>query len=168
MKHTISALVENKPGVLARIATLISGRGFNIDSLAVGETEDPTVSRMTIVVNVDDERILDQVKKQLRRLIDVIRVQDLTELDFIDRELILVRISATKRTRSEIMHIVETFRGRVVDISPRSLTIELTGDEHKIEGFLELMKEYGIKELVRTGRIALLRDTKHPVENGRD
>ena len=159
MKHTISVLVENRSGVLARISTLFSARGFNIDSLAVGETDDPTVSKMTIVLDAD-ERILEQVVKQLRKVIDVIKVQDLTGQNFIDRELVLVRVNATPTTRSEIMQIVDIFRAKIVDAKPRSLTVELTGDTDKINGFLELVREFGIKNIVRTGRVAMARGNK--------
>lgn len=159
MKHTISALVENRSGVLAHISTLFSARGFNIDSLAVGETDDPTVSRMTIVLDAD-ERILEQVVKQLRKLIDVVKVQDLTGQNFIDRELVLVRINATPATRSEIMQTVDIFRAKIVDAKPMSLTVELTGDADKINGFLELVREFGIKDIVRTGKIAMARGNK--------
>ncbi|MCK4262259.1 acetolactate synthase small subunit [bacterium] len=159
MKHTISALVENRSGVLAHISTLFSARGFNIDSLAVGETDDPAVSKMTIVLDAD-ERILEQVVKQLRKLIDVIKVQDLTGQNFIDRELVLVKINATPATRSEIMQTVDIFRAKIVDAKPRSLTVELTGDADKINGFLELVGEFGIKDIVRTGKIAMARGNK--------
>ena len=159
MKHTISALVENKSGVLAHISTLFSARGFNIDSLAVGETDDPAVSRMTIVLDADD-RILEQVVKQLHKLIDVIKVQDLTGQNFIDRELVLVKVNATPATRAEIMQIVDIFRARIVNASSKALTIEITGDTEKIKGMLELLREFGIKDIVRTGKIALARGNK--------
>jgi len=157
MKHTICCLVENKFGVLARISTLFSARGFNIDSLAVGETEDPSVSRMTIVVDVD-EKILEQVIKQLRKLIDVIKVIDLTGQDSVERELMLVKVSTPDASiRSEVMQIVEIFRAKIVDIGPNSLIVEIVGDEKKVESLLELLRPFGIKELVRTGKIAMLR-----------
>ena len=156
MKHTISVLVENKFGVLARISGLFSSRGFNIDSLAVGETEDPTVSRMTIVVD-GDEKILEQVTKQLNKLIDVIKVLDLTGEDFIDRELILLKIHVTPATRSEILQIVDIFQARIIDVKPAAVTIEVTGNDHKIKSMLDLLKGFGIKEMVRTGRIAISR-----------
>jgi acetolactate synthase-1/3 small subunit len=159
MKHTISVLVENRAGVLSHISGLFSSRGFNIDSLAVGETHDPTVSRMTIVVDAD-ERILEQIMKQLRKLIDVIKVQDLTGGDFIDRELVLIKVDAGPKKRSEIMQAVETFRARVVDVNPKSITVEVTGDRGKINAVLELMRGFGIKEVVRTGRIAMARVNK--------
>lgn len=159
MKHTISALVENKSGVLAHISTLFSARGFNIDSLAVGETDDPAVSRMTIVLDAD-ERILEQVVKQLRKLIDVIKVQDLTGQNFIDRELVLVKVNATPTTRAEIVQIVDIFRARIVDASSKALTIEVTGDTEKIKGMLKLLREFGVKDIVRTGKVAMARGNK--------
>jgi len=156
VKHVISALVENKFGVLSRIAALFAARGFNIDSLAVGETEDPSVSRMTIVVEAD-EKVLEQVMKQLRRLIEVIKVENLTCKDYVDRELVLVKVNASPSRRSEIIELTEIFRGKIVDVSPETLTIEITGAEGKIKGFISLMKNYGIKELIRTGKIAINR-----------
>lgn len=156
MKHIISVLVENHFGVLAHIAGLFSGRGFNIESLAVGETNDPTVSRMTIVVTGDD-KILDQVNKQLNKLIDVIKVQDLTKEEYIDRELILVKINCTQKNRSEITEIVSIFKAKISDVNQQSMTIELTGTQDKITAFLDMVRGYGIKELVRTGRIAIAR-----------
>ena len=156
MKHIISVLVENKSGVLSHVAGLFSSRGFNIASLAVGETQDPTVSRMTIVVDAD-ERILEQIMKQLHKLIDTIKVQDLTNEDFIDRELVLIKVDAKAQNRSEIMQVANAFRARIVDVSPRSLTIEVTGAQEKISAILELLREFGIKEIVRTGRIAMSR-----------
>lgn len=154
MKHTISVLVENRFGVLARIAGLFSARGFNIDSLTVGETEDPTISRMTIMVE-GDERILEQVTKHLHKLIDVITVQDLTKKGFIERELILVRVKADTKTRPEIKQIVEINEGKIINMSPESLTIEILGTESRLKEFIELLRPFGILELVRTGRIAI-------------
>ena len=156
MKHIISVLVENKAGVLSHVAGLFSSRGFNITSLAVGETQDPTVSRMTIVVDAD-ERILEQIMKQLHKLIDTIKVQDLTKEDFIDRELVLIKVDAKSVNRSEIMQVANAFRARIVDVNPKSLTIEVTGVQEKISAILELLREFGIKEIVRTGRIAMTR-----------
>lgn len=156
MLHTISVLVENKPGVLARISGLFSGRGFNIDSLAVGETENPSTSRMTIVVR-GDERILEQVTKQLNKLIDVIKVTDLTGTNPIERELFLIKVGATKTTKPQIVEIVNNFQAKVVDVDPKSLTIEMTGDEKQNKALIELLRPFGIKELARTGRIALAR-----------
>lgn len=156
MEHTISALVENKFGVLARVAGLFSSRGFNITSLAVGETEDPTVSRMTIVVDAD-ERILEQVVKQLRRLIDVIKVQDLTSAKTVERELVLVKVVCAPASRGEICELADIFRARIVDVGQDAVTLEATGDKDKIEAFLRLLRSYGIRELVRTGKIAIAR-----------
>ena len=156
-KHILSVLVENKFGVLARIAGLIAGRGFNIDSLAVGETEDPTASRMTIVVDGDDKTV-EQVKKQLNRLIDVISVQDLTKEEHQDLELFLCKVSVTPKTRPELVEIAETLKGEVVDVGVKTITILLVGDQKKIKTFLELVKPYGVKEIVRTGRVAMSRD----------
>lgn len=156
MRHTISVLVENHFGVLSHIAGLFSGRGFNIDSLAVGETQDATVSRMTIVTHGDD-RIIQQIIKQLDKLIDVIKVVDLSEEEMIDRELVLVKVNASGDTRSDIMQIVNTFRAKIVDVSPESLTIEVTGSESKVDAMLELLNPFTILEVARTGVIALSR-----------
>ncbi len=161
MKHTISVLVENRFGVLARISGLFSGRGFNIDSLSVGETEDPSISRITIVTHGDDV-ILEQIMKQLNKLIDVIKVNDLTQDEFIDRELALIKVHSDGGARSEIMQVVDIFRGKIVDVSPHSLTIEVTGTEDKVRGIMELLSEFGIKEVVRSGKIAISRDKKMP------
>lgn len=158
-KHTLSVLVENKFGVLARIATIIAGRGFNIDSLAVGETEDPTTSRMTIVFQ-GDERTIDQVKKQLNRLVDVITVQDLTKGEFIDRELMLVRVAVTSKNRAEVMDIAQSLKAKVDDVGTKSLVLQIVGDTAKILSALELLKPYGIQEIVRTGRIAMAREVQ--------
>jgi len=156
MKHTISVLVENKFGVLARIAGLFSGRGYNIDSLSVAETMDPTVSRMTIVAQGDD-RVLEQITKQLNKLVDVIKVNDYAGKDFLERELVLVKVHTTAQTRPEVMNIVDIFRGKIVDVDHASVTVELTGTEDKIDALLELLKPFGIRELVRTGKIAIAR-----------
>jgi len=156
MKKTIAVLVENHFGVLSHVSGLFSARGFNIDSLAVGETEDPTVSRMTIVVD-GDEKTLEQVKKQLNRLIDVIKVIDLTEEDFIDRELVLVRVVVDAKNRSEILQVADTFQAKIVDVKKDSVGIEATGDQGKIKSFIEILKPFGVTEIVRTGRIAMVR-----------
>lgn len=155
MKHTISVLVENHFGVLTRVAGLFSARGFNIDSLAVGETHDPSISRMTIVVTGDD-RIVEQIVKQLDKLVDVIKVDDLNDDDVIDRELVLVKVDASG-SRNDIMQIVNTFRAKVVDVNPQTLTIEVTGGESKIDAMIELLLPFGIRETARTGLIALAR-----------
>lgn len=154
MKHIIAVLVENKFGVLAHVSGLFSARGFNITSLAVGETEDPTISRMTIVVE-GDERTLEQIKKQLNKLIDVIKVYDLTNTDFIDRELVLIRVKVTPKNRQDIIKIAETTGAAVDNVNADSLTIEAVGDQNKINTLLELLKPFGIIELARTGRIAI-------------
>lgn len=156
-KHTISALVENHFGVLCRISGLFSSRGFNINSLSVGETEDPSISRMTIVVRGDDQ-VLEQVVKQLNRLIDVIRVIDITQGQFIERELALIKVNANANTRSEIIQISEVFRTNIVDVTPTSMTIEVTGKEDKILAIINMLRTFGIKEIARTGTVALLRD----------
>ena len=156
MKHTISVLVENKPGVLARVSGLFARRGFNIESLAVGTTEDESVSRMTIVAQGDDN-VLEQITKQLYKLIDVIKVFDIPKDVAVERELMLIKVSCNEKTRPEIIEIVDIFRGRIVDVSEGAVTIEMTGEESKIEGILKLLKKFGIKELIRTGKIALQR-----------
>ena len=157
MKHTISVTVENKFGVLSRVAGLFSGRGFNIESLSVGQTFDPTISRMTIVSRGDD-RIVEQVIKQLRKLVDVIKVTDLTDKSFVDRELILVKVNAVEKTKAEILRINDIFRGKIVDVSPHSYTFEITGDQGKIEAFIHLIKPFGVKEIMRTGKVAIARE----------
>lgn len=156
MQHTINVLVENEFGVLARVAGLFSGRGFNIESLSVAETLDPKVSVMTIVTRGDDE-VLEQITKQLNKLVCVIKVMDLVGKEYVAREMVLVKVSVRPETRGEILNITDIFRGKVVDVSPKSYTIEVTGDEGKIKAFLELMRPMGIKELARTGRVALVR-----------
>ncbi len=155
-KHIISALVVNRPGVLAHMAGLFSARGFNIDSLAVGETEQHEFSRMTIVVEGDDA-ILEQVRKQIGKLIDVVKVQDFSETRCVERDLGLMRINAPANKRSEILELVDIFRGRVVDVGRNEVMVELAGTEDKIEAFLDLVRPYGVKEMARTGRIALAR-----------
>ncbi len=159
MQHTISILVSNKFGVLSRISGLFSGRGFNIESLNVAETNDPSVSRMTIVTRGDDQKI-EQITKQLNKLVDIIKVIDLTEENFIDREMVLIKMNAEMKNREEILRIVEIFRAKVVDVSPSTYTIEITGDEGKLKGIMELLRPLGIKEIVRSGRIALSRGMK--------
>ena len=159
MKHTISVMVENKFGVLARVSGLFSSRGFNIESLSVGETTDSTVSRMTIVTRGDDQ-IIEQVIKQLRRLIDVIKVTDLTEDNFVEREMVLIKVNSDSKSRSEILEIVNVFRGKIIDLSPRSYIIEVTGDSEKIDAILGLLKPIGIKEIARTGSVAMSRGVK--------
>jgi acetolactate synthase-1/3 small subunit len=157
LRHTISLLVENKFGVLARIAGLFSCRGYNIESLTVGETEDPTVSRMTIVVDALDERVLEQIIKQLNKLIDVIKVSDLTEEERVERELALIKLNATSSTRSDIIQLVDIFRAKIVDVSQSTITVEITGDKEKVDGFLRIVRPYGIKEIARTGIVSVVR-----------
>jgi acetolactate synthase-1/3 small subunit len=157
MRHTISVTVENRPGVLSRVVGLFSGRGFNIESLSVGETLDPEISRITIVTRGDD-RIIEQVTKQLRKLVDVIKVTDLTELNFVDREMIIIKINATEKTKAEVLRINEIFRGKIVDVSPSTYTFEITGDEGKIQAFIKLVKPFGVKEIARTGKVAVSRE----------
>jgi acetolactate synthase-1/3 small subunit len=156
MRHTISVVVQNRFGVLTRIAGLFSGRGFNIDTLNVGPTQNDKISRMTIVV-VGNDQVLEQVVKQLKKLVDVLEVHDFKDGDVIDRELILLRVKATAVARPEVMQICDIFRAKIVDVQSASLSIEVTGDESKIGKFLQLMKSFGILELSRTGRIALAR-----------
>jgi len=165
MRHTISLLVENKFGVLSRVSGLFSGRGYNIESISVGETLDPAVSQMTIVTSGDDW-IIEQITKQLNKLIDVIKVVDITEFDHVEREMILIKVSPKPEHKAEVLNLTEIFRGRIVDSSPKTYTIEVTGDEKKIEAFIELMKPFGIKDFVRTGKVAILREgiKKKPAE----
>lgn len=159
MKHTLAILVENRSGVLSRVASLFSRRGYNIDSLAVGVTEDPEISRMTIVVHGDDH-VLEQVTKQLNKLVDVIKVSDIGGDDAVERELALIKVSADVSSRAEIIQIANIFRARIVDVAPKSMTVEVTGDEGKIDAIEKLLRQFGIKEMVRTGKIALVRGPK--------
>lgn len=159
MKHILSIVVENRPGVLSRISGLFTRRGFNIDSLAVGPTENENVSRITIVVHGNDE-ILEQITKQLNKLIDVIKILDLTSQNHVDRELVMMRLNVPPNKRPELMQLVEIFRARVVDFSDKSLIVEITGSGDKVEAFKSLVAKFGIKELVRTGKIALARGPK--------
>ena len=156
MRHTISVMVENEFGVLSRVAGLFSGRGFNIESLTVAETLDPTVSRMTIVTSGNDQ-IIEQILKQLNKLISVIKVIDLTDTDTVDRELALIKVNAEPETKPEVLRLVDIFRAKIVDVAPRCYTIEMTGDEEKITALLQLLKPIGIREIVRTGRVAIAR-----------
>jgi acetolactate synthase-1/3 small subunit len=159
MQHTLSVLVENRPGVLTRVASLFARRGFNIDSLAVGVTEDPTLSRITIVVGGDDVR-LEQVAKQLHKLINVIKIQDLDPQEMVDRELVLFKVNAPPDRRHEIIEIANVFRTKIVDVGKNSLTIEATGASDKLAAMEDLLRAYGIKELARTGKIALSRGSR--------
>ncbi|OPY69182.1 MAG: Acetolactate synthase isozyme 3 small subunit [Syntrophorhabdus sp. PtaU1.Bin050] len=159
MRHIISVLVENEFGVLSRVAGLFSGRGFNIESLCVAESQDPTVSTMTIVTSGNDA-IIEQVLKQLNKLINVIKVVDFKDLDYVSREMVLVKVKAEERTREEILRMVEIFRGKIIDVSAKTYTLLITGDEEKLKAFLTLVRPLGIKELVRTGPIAIARGDK--------
>ncbi|HED00715.1 MAG TPA: acetolactate synthase small subunit [Proteobacteria bacterium] len=161
MKHTYSVLVENKPGVLSRVAGLFSGRGFNIESLCVAETLDPELSLMTLVTR-GDEQIIEQINKQLNKLINVLKVVDVSEGDFVEREMVLVKVKAEGNTRAEVLRMTDIFRGKIVDVSPKEYTIELTGDEKKVRAVLELLRPLGIKEVARTGTIAMIRSKKTP------
>ena len=159
MKHVISVLVENKVGVLSRITGLFSGRGFNIESLAVGETENMAISRMTIVVS-GDESILEQVRKQLGKVIDTIKVTDFTGIDHVERNLILIKVSALPGKRNEIIELVNVFRGKIIDVGQKDMIVEISGPEDRLEAVLNLLRPYGIKEVTRTGRIAMNRGPK--------
>ncbi len=159
MKHTIAVIVENKSGVLTRIAGLFSRRSFNIDSLSVGATDNPDYSRMTITVNGDRD-ILEQVIKQLSKLINVIRVSELEAGESVERELAIIKVNADKESRSEIMQIVNIFRAKIIDVSHRSMIIEVTGDEEKIDAIVQLLRQFGIKELARTGKVSMVRGAR--------
>ena len=156
MRHTISVLVQNKFGVLTRVAGLFSGRGFNIDSLNVAPTHDPSMSRMTIITRGDDAT-LDQIVKQLNKLVDSLEVQDFRDGEYIDRELVLVRVGVDSQSRAEVMQITDIFRAKIVDVQPSSVTIEITGSESKVSKFLGLMENFGVQEVTRTGKVALPR-----------
>jgi acetolactate synthase-1/3 small subunit len=161
MQHTITALVENKPGVLARVSGLFARRGFNIESLAVSITDDPSVSRMTIVVEGDDT-VLEQITKQLHKLIDVIKVVDYQDMPIVQRELAMIKVNAEPSVRAEIMQIVDIFRAKIIDISDKTFTIEVTGSVEKVDAIESLLVPYGIREFVRTGRIAMMRGARTP------
>src|SRR4051794_7888910 len=156
MRHILSALVQNRPGVLAHISGMLASRGFNIDSLAVGETEQHDLSRMIFVVHGDDN-VLDQVRKQLDKIVTVVRVDDISAENFVERDLMLIKVSCNSEKRSEVFQLAESFRGRVVDIQHGNVMIEISGTEGKVEAFISLMRPYGILELARTGRIAMVR-----------
>jgi acetolactate synthase-1/3 small subunit len=159
LRHTLGVLVENQPGVLSRVSGLFSGRGFNIESLTVAETIEPEISRITLVTS-GNEQIMEQIIKQLRKLVNVIKVIDFREVEFVDREMALIKVKAEATTRAEALRIVDIFRGKVVDVSPTSYTIEVTGDEKKIEAIIELLQHLGIIEIVRTGKAAIARSKK--------
>jgi acetolactate synthase-1/3 small subunit len=159
MKHNIAVIVENKSGVLTRIAGLFSRRSFNIDSLSVGTTDNPEYSRMTITVQGDRD-VLEQVIKQLSKLINVIRVSEMDPVESLERELAIIKVSVDRENRSEIMQIVNIFRARIIDVSQRSMVIEVTGDEVKVEAIIQLLRQFGIKELARTGKVSMLRGAR--------
>ncbi|HVN86365.1 MAG TPA: acetolactate synthase small subunit [Candidatus Binatia bacterium] len=159
MRHTISVLVSNEFGVLARVAGLFSGRGFNIECLTVAETLDPTVSRITLVTRGDD-KVLEQITKQLNKLISVIKVTDFLDSKHVERELALIKVAANERTRAEVMNIVDIFRAKVIDVGAESYIVELTGDEEKINAIIDLLRPIGIKEIARTGKVAMHRGTQ--------
>jgi acetolactate synthase-1/3 small subunit len=162
-KHTLSVTVENRPGVLTRVATLFRRRGYNIDSLTVGTTENPCISRMTIVVEGDD-MIIEQVSKQLYKLVEVIKVVDITQEGSVDRELVLIKVKADNNVRADIVQIVDIFRARIVDIGRNSLIIEATGDQRKIDALEDSFRPFGIIELVRTGKVAMVRGTSEDIK----
>ncbi len=161
-RHVLSALVQNVPGVLAHISGMLASRGYNIDSLAVGETETPKLSRMTFVV-VGDDRVLDQARKQLEKIVTVVKVDDISSRDFVERDLLLMKVKAPAgQARSEIRELVDIFRGRIVDVGPEEIMVEMCGRENKVQAFIERMRPYGISELSRTGRIAMVRSASGP------
>jgi acetolactate synthase-1/3 small subunit len=167
MRHTISVLVENEFGVLARVAGLFSGRGFNIESLSVAETMDPTVSRITLVTRGEDQ-VLEQIEKQLNKLICVIKVIDFVGTEHVERELVLIKVNADERTRGELVNIVDIFRAKIVDVSRRTYVVEVTGTEDKVNALIELLKPIGIKEIVRTGKVAMFRGGRLLTVDGKD
>jgi acetolactate synthase-1/3 small subunit len=159
MKHTLSVLLRNKPGALSRVTGLFSGRGFNIESLCVAETFDPQVSCLTVVTR-GEAAIIEQITKQLHKLIDVIKISDVSEGEFVEREMVLIRVKAEASTRAEVLRIIDIFRGKVVDVSPSSYALEITGSDSKIKAVIDILRPLGIKEIVRTGKIAMLRAPK--------
>jgi len=165
MRHVISTLVQNQPGVLAHVAGMFAARGFNIDSLVVGRTEDPKLSRMTIVV-VGDNRVLEQVRKQLGKIVTVVKIRDFAERAYVERDLLLIRVHVAPRKRPEVIELVNLFRGRVVDVARRSIMVELSGPEDKLEAFIDLVRPYGIQELARTGVIAMRRGAQTDAKDG--
>ncbi len=167
MKHVLSVLVHNKPGVLAHVAGMFAARAFNIDSLAVGRTDDPSLSRMTIVV-IGDDHIVEQVRKQLAKLVSVVKVQDFTDQDMVARDLMLISIACPPEKRPEILALIEMFQGKVVDIGVRFVMVEVAGPENKVEAFIEACRPYGIKNLVRTGTVAMVRRTQAKTEHNTD
>ena len=163
MRHVLSAVVQNVPGVLAHISGMLASRGYNIDSLAVGETEIPNLSRMTFVI-VGDDGVLEQIRKQLEKIVTVVKVVDISSQDFVERDLMLIKVKAAGGGRSEIRELAEIFRGRIVDVANEEVIVEISGKENKIESFIDLMRPFGIVELVRTGRIAMVRGVRPLVE----
>jgi acetolactate synthase-1/3 small subunit len=161
MRHVISAVVQNVPGVLAHISGMLASRGYNIDSLAVGETEDTHLSRMTFVV-VGDDRVLEQVRRQLEKIVTVVNVDDISSQDYVERDLMLIKVRASSGTRREIRELSDIFRGRIVDVAKDQVIVEISGPEKKIEAFIDMMRPYGIVELARTGRIAMVRGVCRP------
>ena len=159
MRRLLSALVQNRPGVLAHISGMLASRGFNIDSLAVGETENPDLSRMTFVV-MGDDTVLEQVRKQLQKIVTVVQVHDISGEDYVERDLMLLKVSCPPERRAEVQGMVEIFRGKIVDVGAQQLVLEISGPEKKVEAFLDLVRPYGIKEVVRTGRIAMVRGSR--------
>ncbi|MGD0382527.1 MAG: acetolactate synthase small subunit [Thermoguttaceae bacterium] len=165
MRHVLSALVQNVPGVLSHISGMLASRGYNIDSLAVGETEDPHLSRMIFVI-VGDDSVLEQVRKQLEKIVTVVRVDDISSQDFVERDLMLIKVSAPPGKRSEISELANIFNGRIVNVSLDSVVVEISGQERKVEAFIELMRPFGILEVVRTGRIAMVRGSNIVKDEG--
>lgn len=165
MKHTISVLVENHFGVLARVSALFSARGYNIDSLCVGETENPDISRMTVVVR-GDENVLTQIMKQLNKLVDVIEVQDLTKEAYVERELVMVKVAADNKSRSDVVEITSIFRAKVVDVGKESMIVLATGAKGKVSAFVDMLRPFGILELARTGQIAIARSSSGTYNGG--
>jgi acetolactate synthase I/III small subunit len=159
VRHVLSALVQNQPGVLAHVSGMFASRGFNIESLAVGETEDPNLSRITVVV-LGDDRTLEQIRKQLEKIVTVVKVHDISREDYVERDLALIKVDAPPSRRAEIQGLVQIFRARIVDVGPEQLMIEISGQEKKIEAFVDQVRPYGIREMVRTGRIALVRGSQ--------
>ena len=162
MRHVLSALVQNVPGVLAHVAGMLASRGYNIDSLAVGETEDPHLSRMTFVV-VGDDSVLEQVRKQLEKIVTVVQVTDISSQDHVERDLMLIKVKSPEGKRTEICELTDIFRGRVVDVAPDEIMIELSGQEKKIQAFIDMLRPFGILEVARTGRIAMVRSVNRPL-----
>jgi len=162
-RHVLSAVVQNVPGVLAHVSGMLASRGYNIYSLAVGETEDPLLSRMTFVV-VGDDSVLEQVRKQLTKIVTVVRVDDISAQEHVERDLMLIKVKAPPQQRSDIRELTDIFRGRIVDVAPEEVIVEISGQERKIEAFIDMMRPFGIAELVRTGRIAMVRSNNHEAE----